>query len=299
MKTLLFLLPRLLPIMMLIGGYWYVCEVNENDCSCFGSPKMPDPFTIADGDTLLYASLDGNSFIRFLFSKPKPLVPLEIEQAFPKMAQYLQNNLHRQLRINCAYSPDEKNTTIMPDLGLARAELLKQQLIKLNAPADRIVTASTEVNAPLFVRDYMIGGAGFDFIPNRLLSFTVEKMLQNDSVVVYFEGGSTRFSVPSETKIYLENLRQFLLQNPFATILLTGHTDNSDTDDFNLQLGERRSNLLKNYMVEMGLPSNRIITQSVGEAQPANPNTMEEGRMRNRRVVIRTVNKSTTPATQN
>jgi outer membrane protein OmpA-like peptidoglycan-associated protein len=79
---------------------------------------------------------------------------------------------------------------------------------------------------------------------------------------------------------------------------LTGHTDNSDTDDFNLQLGERRSNLLKNYMVEMGLPSNRIITQSVGEAQPAYPNTIEEGRMRNRRVVIRTVNKSTTPAAQ-
>lgn len=176
----------------------------------------------------------------------------------------------------------------MPDLGLARAEVLKQKLVSLNAPEDRIVIASEEAPAPLFISDYLIGGVDFSFMPNRLLPFTVETMLQNDSITVFFEGGTTRFTMPSETRIYFENLRQYLLQNPMAGVVLYGHTDNSNTDAYNLELGNQRCSSLKEFMVNLGLPANRILTESKGESQPLYPNTLEEGRMRNRRVVIKT-----------
>lgn len=287
MHKMLFLIPRLLvPLLMLTGGYWYVCEVNQNGCSCLSRPDAPKPFSIADGDTILMAA--GDKFIRFPESGTKPRIPPEVEQVFPSVATYLQNNLNKQLKITCAYGPTEKNNTIMPDLGLARAELLKQKLIAQKAPADRIVIASEEAPAPLFINDYMIGGTDFTFMPHRLLPFTVETMLQTDSVIVYFEGGTTRFTMPAETKIYFENLRQYLLQNPHAGVLLTGHTDNSNTDEYNINLGLNRSNELKAYMVSLGLPENRITTKSKGEAQPAYDNKLEEGRMRNRRVVVTT-----------
>ncbi|HRK28231.1 MAG TPA: OmpA family protein [Chitinophagales bacterium] len=287
MKRMLFWIPRLLPLVMLAAGYWYVCEVNENGCSCLAKPDMPKALTITDGDTVLFNL--PNTFIRFPESQPNPVLPPAIQETLPAVAQYLQNNLNKQLKITCPYSPTEKNNTIMPDLGLARAEMLKQKLVANGAPEDRILLASEPVAAPLFVRDYLVGGTQFTFMPNRLLPFTVETMLQNDSVTVYFEGGTTRFTMPAETRIYLENLRQYLLQNPLSIIQLTGHTDNQDTDEYNINLGQNRCNVLKSYMIELGLPDNRIITKSMGEFAPAYPNTLEEGKMRNRRVVIKTL----------
>ncbi|OWY24168.1 hypothetical protein C7N43_05445 [Sphingobacteriales bacterium UPWRP_1] len=285
-KGLLYFIPRFLPLLLLAGGYWYVCELNENGCSCLANPDKPKPFVVADENTVLLSA--GNEFIRFPESGTKLKIPDTIEHALPAVAAYLQNHLNKQLKITCSYGKKEQNNTIMPDLGLARAEVLKQKLVKLNAPEDRIVIASEEAPAPLFVNDYLIGGVDFSFMPNRLLPFTVETMLQNDSVTVFFEGGTTRFTMPAETRIYLENLRQYLLQNPMAAVELYGHTDNSNTDAYNLDLGDRRCNNLKEFMVNMGLPANRILTISKGETQPVYPNALEEGRMRNRRVVIKT-----------
>lgn len=71
------------------------------------------------------------------------------------------------------------------------------------------------------------------------------------------------------------------------TVLIEGHTCDIGTDEYNMGLGQRRADSIKNYMVQSGIDSGRITTQSFGETQPAVPNTSSENRKLNRRGVFK------------
>ena len=52
-------------------------------------------------------------------------------------------------------------------------------------------------------------------------------------------------------------------------IVVEGHTDERGTEEYNLALGERRANSVKQYMVNAGIPASRVDTVSFGESKPA------------------------------
>ena len=53
-----------------------------------------------------------------------------------------------------------------------------------------------------------------------------------------------------------------------AAVRLEGHTDERGTREYNLALGERRANAVRDYMVANGISSLRIETVSYGEERP-------------------------------
>jgi outer membrane protein OmpA-like peptidoglycan-associated protein len=68
---------------------------------------------------------------------------------------------------------------------------------------------------------------------------------------------------------------------------IDGHTDNIGSEEYNLQLGERRAAAVRNYLNQKGLPLHALNVISYGESQPVADNGTPEGRAQNRRVVIR------------
>ena len=52
-------------------------------------------------------------------------------------------------------------------------------------------------------------------------------------------------------------------------IVVEGHTDERGTEEYNLALGERRANSVKQYLVNTGIPASRVDTVSFGESKPA------------------------------
>jgi peptidoglycan-associated lipoprotein len=52
-------------------------------------------------------------------------------------------------------------------------------------------------------------------------------------------------------------------------IVVEGHTDERGTEEYNLALGERRANSVKQYLVNSGMPASRVDTVSFGESKPA------------------------------
>jgi len=52
-------------------------------------------------------------------------------------------------------------------------------------------------------------------------------------------------------------------------VVVEGHTDERGTEEYNLALGERRANSVKQYLVNAGVPASRIDTVSFGESKPA------------------------------
>lgn len=72
-------------------------------------------------------------------------------------------------------------------------------------------------------------------------------------------------------KSQLPNIEQnasHLLKNPGARVLIEGNTDERGTNDYNLALGERRAQIAKHYMMQLGVEAHRIRTVSYGEERP-------------------------------
>lgn len=69
-------------------------------------------------------------------------------------------------------------------------------------------------------------------------------------------------------------------------IMITGYTDNVGADAYNQTLSEKRAQSVGDYLINQGVPSNRIFTNGLGERNPMASNGTASGRAQNRRVVI-------------
>jgi len=70
---------------------------------------------------------------------------------------------------------------------------------------------------------------------------------------------------------------------PNARFQVEGHCDERGTKEYNLALGERRANSVKDYLVSLGIPEEVISTISYGEEMPLDPLSSEEAWAKNRR----------------
>jgi outer membrane protein OmpA-like peptidoglycan-associated protein len=69
-----------------------------------------------------------------------------------------------------------------------------------------------------------------------------------------------------------------------TVIEVAGHTDSSGSDQYNMQLSERRAQSVASYLSSQGVQSSRLITVGAGETRPVASNDTEQGRSANRRV---------------
>ena len=69
-----------------------------------------------------------------------------------------------------------------------------------------------------------------------------------------------------------------------VTIQIVGHTDNTNTEEYNQVLSERRANSVRNEMIKRGIDPSRMIPIGRGELQPIDTNLTPEGKQNNRRV---------------
>lgn len=71
-----------------------------------------------------------------------------------------------------------------------------------------------------------------------------------------------------------------------TVVVVSGHTDNTGSDQLNMDLSQRRASSVSGYLTAQGISSERFITQGFGETQPVASNDTPEGRAQNRRVEI-------------
>jgi outer membrane protein OmpA-like peptidoglycan-associated protein len=85
----------------------------------------------------------------------------------------------------------------------------------------------------------------------------------------------------------LDGLVSSLTQNPNAILVLEGRTDSSGDRDYNMRLGERRVQAVKNYLViDKSIPIYKIFEISLGAAKPIAENKTRDGREKNRAVTM-------------
>jgi len=102
---------------------------------------------------------------------------------------------------------------------------------------------------------------------------------------VYFE--SDEYILQPQSYMELNQLYDFLTSDPSILILIEGHTDNTNTEDYNNILSQLRAEAVKQYLVNKGVPLVRIDTKGYGEYMPIADNFTEEGKKLNRRVTFK------------
>ena len=84
----------------------------------------------------------------------------------------------------------------------------------------------------------------------------------------------------------LEVHAQILRRNADRSVVVEGHCDERGTREYNLALGERRADSVRNFLISAGVPARQIESVSYGEEQPEDPGHNESSWARNRRAVV-------------
>ena len=66
----------------------------------------------------------------------------------------------------------------------------------------------------------------------------------------------------------LQKHMEFLKRWPTTKIMVEGHADSRGTNEYNLALAENRADAVRDYLVSLGLPNDRVTVVSKGEEQP-------------------------------
>ncbi|MEM6964425.1 MAG: OmpA family protein [Bacteroidota bacterium] len=99
-----------------------------------------------------------------------------------------------------------------------------------------------------------------------------------------FPSGKT--TLPTESSAELDRIVTLLKSKPHLQIQINGHTDSSGGATQNKVLSQKRADAVAKYLMEKGIPANRIISKGHGEAYPKFDNLTSKGRVQNRRVDV-------------
>lgn len=84
----------------------------------------------------------------------------------------------------------------------------------------------------------------------------------------------------------LDDVAEALKQQDNAKIRVEGHTDSTGSDSVNLALSKQRADAVSSFLVDHGVPQDRITTEGLGSSRPIADNSTPSGRAMNRRVDI-------------
>lgn len=116
----------------------------------------------------------------------------------------------------------------------------------------------------------------------QLLPYTFAEIAKS---TLYFEFDRVEFT-PS-TKNRLNQIRNYLKADPrIELMVIEGHTDSKGGRWFNFELGRKRAEAVRDYLLESGIEAQRVKLDSYGERRPVSSNETEAGQKKNRRVEV-------------
>ena len=102
--------------------------------------------------------------------------------------------------------------------------------------------------------------------------------------MVYFD--FDKFTLSTKSIQTLKSVVRAMNENPNMPITISGHADERGTREYNLALGQRRGDAVKDYLLLNGINDNRVTVKSFGEEYPLVKGSNEASWSKNRRAEI-------------
>lgn len=114
----------------------------------------------------------------------------------------------------------------------------------------------------------------------------IRDQLNSNPLTLNFETYQTESNFGQEDLTKVNEIVDYLKNNPDGSLLVTGHADITGPHTLNMKLGQERANFVKSYLLREGVDEDKVISSSKGPDEPAADNRTPEGRAKNRRAVV-------------
>jgi outer membrane protein OmpA-like peptidoglycan-associated protein len=173
-----------------------------------------------------------------------------------------------------ASAPADEEPVVMPQKVRKRDRWLKAELDGINERIDRMdqrrelweIRDRMEdiedriAGLELEVREVKESGAEGHDNPSANLSELVGR-----NIIVRFDRSSTRLD--AENRVLLNEVFEQLARAPDQRVLVTGYSDRSGDPELNLRLSELRAKSVRNYLMQRGVPADRLLVNYYGDSR--------------------------------
>lgn len=269
--------------------YYYVCKI-KNHCGGQNTevekPTRPQTLNLTFGEEVI---LEGYEQFAFDHGSSLPDLNKSNNTFLDALANILKEQPERSVTITGAMLDEEKDAplknTLQENLGLARAELIRNQLKARGIDESRISLDYKAVKG-----NRLIEPVSFSLFPTAVdeeqpdeyakVQFSFHDMTYSDA---NFEKDSDVFTPGSAFLLYADSVVNYMNQHKEKTLTIIGHTDSDGNDPYNEELGMKRAKSARQFFKKKGLKST-INTASRGEKKPVAPNNSKANMQKNRRV---------------
>jgi OmpA-OmpF porin, OOP family len=274
--------------------YKYICKQKSESTSI----QVPESGKISK-DLGIWELKDGNfghkskDFYRFGKSSSLALMPLgvELDQLNGALTTYVKGDEKKGLNVVGYYKSDETNdNTFYENLGLSRANSIKQILVNLGVPAKQISTAAQLIDGNWYNGDTLLRGGDYTFFAladNGAKLSELKTKLQANPIILYFKVNSNELDLSADQQQQFSDMIFYLDNVADARVEVSGHTDNDGRKADNITLSKERAAFVKTYLNTKGnISPDRMDVTGYGPDKPIASNKTVEGKAQNRRVEV-------------
>jgi OmpA-OmpF porin, OOP family len=273
------------------------------DC-CMKETKTSMPIVIDNTSEGKYniSNLSGIDFnyschdnFRFLSNGFNNIQPINdsINLGITNLKGYFDKNPKERLIITGYALNSEKNTSAFPNLGLARANDIKNYFVSKGFKSDRFETLGELRDAWKTVKDTVLGPVDFKIKEVKETTKTetedwnaLKVKINANPLILYFKSSKAEIKLTEAERQEIADLNKYLDNVPNAKISCVGHTDGTGIREKNIILGQNRADFAKNYLSKNGISADKIESSSKGPDEPIADNTSAAGKAKNRRTVV-------------
>lgn len=198
----------------------------------------------------------------------------------------LKSSKKDKLIITSLFGEHEKNSGIFQDLGLARANNMKQLFVQQGIDPSRIAIKSKKIKSDNAAEYTALEFNYTDQIPydNTIEDYTI--LFEHNPVTLYFKSDSDDLDLSVDQRIAFGDLVNYMDLDKDIMLNVGGHTDNIGNRENNITLSKKRAVFVRNILINNGLDPARIRVIAYGPDRSIASNKTSEGRARNRRVEV-------------
>ncbi|TYC13427.1 OmpA family protein [Bizionia gelidisalsuginis] len=257
-------------------------------------PATKSEFSMVDNKSGV--SFTSMANFNFRFSNAIVLKPVAegLKREVDRLSTFLSENSLKTAEITGFYRGDEVNPTAFPDIGLARANAVKSYLISQGV-SSRSINTYGELNEDMVPNQENAFFGPLKYVVSTLAENDtslkdelnkLQKDIKEDPLILYFNIGNTAINLSEAQREKVAKISRLIDKSVNVQLQVIGHTDNTGDRQNNIDLALKRAGFIRDYFVDNFISETKIETSSKGPDAPIASNDTEEGRSKNRRVVV-------------
>lgn len=264
-----------------ISVRWYVCGIYE-----LCEDQQETPATVEEPPASIEEVPEETKQepLSFEWSNDRPITGDDFDGFRDSLSAVFDQSPASVVEITGLYDTQEINNSQHQDLGLARAENIKQLLLASGIKRSIRVKSRTSDLSPGFGGN-IDNAIEIELVPQEEVTTGFLITEGNNKLVIHYPSNNAQPDDNQQVKNALKKMADQAKKSK-RNLLVVGHTDSRGESIDNMKLGLVRATRIKDILISYGMQEKQVLAESEGEAVPRVSNTTPRGRQQNRRVEI-------------